>query len=492
MAGPKTFDDTMDIKDVQLGDIESRDSLNVEAESSDQRLEAVRRKVDIRILLWYSFVYLIMRIHVSNVSNVAIINLEQGTGIRKQLGNLSAIQWAWVLSIFYYPYAAFEPASTLLLKRFKPRNWMSRPGLDGSRLLPIALRYPADQMALRIAFFYSCGQFSGTISGLLAFAISFMNGAGGLAGWRWVFILEGVERDATQLGQALPQLSQTPLTLTPIPFSIPAILCGVYTLFFLPDYPGPESKFLSAAETEVLIKDLPKSQPDAKAETWNPDQAKALLQDPTFYTFTLIWMCHAIGGWGITTVLPTVIHDLGLTDSAVSQLMTMPTYAVGCACLVLIGWLIHTKRIVSWAAAITLELVACVCYIILITVRTAIVRYIFLTIAVGCSISIYPILWPERIRAARGTTATGLAIGITNAAAQLSGIVGPKVYLAEYGPMYRVSFAASIGVLASAIASIGATWWIVRKRDIADRNAASGTQAGAVSLASSESDVAKV
>ncbi|KAK5680414.1 hypothetical protein LTS10_007342 [Elasticomyces elasticus] len=483
MAGPKAFDDTMDIKDVQLGDVESRDSLDVEAESSGQRLKAVRRKVDIKILLWYSFVYLIMRIHVSNVSNVAIINLEQGTGIRKQLGNLSAIQWAWVLSIFYYPYAAFEPASTLLLKRFKPNTWMSRimitwgivsmcqvlglmeagyyPGvlyhlsfwqvlrlaatLEHSdqvlTLTPIALRYPADQMALRIAFFYSCGQFSGTISGLLAFAISFMNGAGGLAGWRWVFILEG----------------------------IPAILCGVYTLFFLPNYPGPESKFLSAAETEVLINDLPKSQPDAKAKTWDPAQAKALLQDPTFYTFTLIWMCHAIGGWGITTVLPTVIHDLGLTDSAVSQLMTM----------------------------------------ILITVRTAIVRYIFLTIAVGCSISIYPILWPERIRAARGTTATGLAIGITNvctsvsqyrtdadnysqAAAQLSGIVGPRVYLAEYGPMYRVSFAASIGVLAGAIASIGATWWIVRKRDIADRNAASGTQACAVSLASSESDVAKV
>ncbi|KAK6419180.1 hypothetical protein LTR81_007760 [Elasticomyces elasticus] len=471
MAGPKTFDDTMDVKDVQLGDVESRDSLDVEAESSAQLLKAVRRKVDIKILLWYSFVYLIMRIHVSNVSNVAIINLEQGTGIRKQLGNLSAIQWAWVLSIFYYPYAAFEPASTLLLKRFKPNAWMSRIVLGlmeagpwcalssfilarlrlaatskhSDKVLtvtPIALRYPADQMALRIAFFYSCGQFSGTISGLLAYAISFMNSAGGLAGWRWVFILEG----------------------------IPAILCGVYTLFFLPNYPGPESKFLSAAETEFVINDLPKSQPDAKAKTWNPAQAKALLQDPTFYTFTLIWMCHAIGGWGITTVLPTVIHDLGLTDSAVSQLMTM---------------------------------------IILITVRTAIVRYIFLTIAVGCSISIYPILWPERIRAARGTTATGLAIGITNvctsvsqyrtdadnyaqAAAQLSGIVGPRVYLAEYGPMYRVSFAASIGVLAGAIASIGATWWIVRKRDIADRDAASGTQAGAVSSASSESDVAKV
>lgn len=34
-----------------------------------------------------------------------------------------------------------------------------------------------------------------------------MNGVGGLAGWRWLFILEG----------------------------IPAIFCGIYTFFFLPN-----------------------------------------------------------------------------------------------------------------------------------------------------------------------------------------------------------------------------------------------------------------
>ena len=46
------------------------------------------------------FVYLIMRIDVSNISNTAIINKEQGTGIKKQLGNLTSYQWAWALSIF--------------------------------------------------------------------------------------------------------------------------------------------------------------------------------------------------------------------------------------------------------------------------------------------------------------------------------------------------------------------------------------------------------
>lgn len=59
-------------------------------------LKAAQKKVDRRIILWYSFVYLIMRIHVSNITNTAIINIEEGDGIKKQLGNLTSGQWAWV------------------------------------------------------------------------------------------------------------------------------------------------------------------------------------------------------------------------------------------------------------------------------------------------------------------------------------------------------------------------------------------------------------
>jgi hypothetical protein len=69
-------------------------------EDSQNVLTRAHRKVDKRLLLWYSFVYLIMRIHVSNISNTAIINIEQGTGIKEELGNLNGQQWAWVLSIF--------------------------------------------------------------------------------------------------------------------------------------------------------------------------------------------------------------------------------------------------------------------------------------------------------------------------------------------------------------------------------------------------------
>lgn len=245
---------------------------------------------------------------------------------------------------------------------------------------------------------------------------------------------------------------------------IPAILCGIYTFFFLPDYPET-AKFLTEDEKDAIITHLPKTQPKSLAETWNWQQVKGLFHDPTFPTFTLIWIFHSIGGWGVSTVLPTVIYQLGLTDSAEAQLMTMPTYAFGCSCLVLIGWLIHRKKINPWVAALCLEVFACVCYIVLITVRPPIVRYIFVTFATACSICIYPIIWPERIRAAHGTTTAGLAIGMTNAAAQFTGIVGPLVYQSKFGPLYRVSFSVSIGLLVGAIGAISATWYLVRKQD---------------------------
>lgn len=40
--------------------------------------------------------------------------------------------------------------------------------------------------------FFSAASIAGAFSGLLAFAISKMDGVGNLEGWRWIFILEGM------------------------------------------------------------------------------------------------------------------------------------------------------------------------------------------------------------------------------------------------------------------------------------------------------------
>ena len=100
----------------------------------------------------------------------------------------------------------------------------------------------------------------------------------------------------------------------------------------MPNFPAAETSrvakvrkadILNDEEKRIINDSLPKTQPRAGAKTWNLDQVKGLFKDPTFPTFTLIWVFHAIGGWGVGTVLPTVIYELGLTDTAVAQLMTM-------------------------------------------------------------------------------------------------------------------------------------------------------------------------
>lgn len=90
----------------------------------------------------------------------------------------------------------------------------------------------------------------------------------------------------------------------------------------MPDYPETV-KFLSQDEKDAILADLPKQAPTMNAATFNLQQAKDLFKDPTFIPFLMIWITHGIGGWGISFVLPSVIYDLGISNTAISQVMTM-------------------------------------------------------------------------------------------------------------------------------------------------------------------------
>ncbi|KAK7716293.1 hypothetical protein SLS64_003445 [Diaporthe eres] len=333
-------------------------------------LKSAHRKVDRRLVLWYSFVYLIMRIHVSNISNTAIINLEEGDGIKAQLGNLTSQQWAWVLSVFYYPYMLLEPFATLALKRFTPRLWMSR----------IMVTWGIVSM---------CQGATSNYAGILA--CRFFLGAAEAGFYPGVFGLLDPETAA----------------------------------------------FLSEPEKEAIVADLPSRAPSMQSKTFDLDQIKAMFKNPTLVPFLIIWITHGIGGFGITFVLPTVIYELGISDTAISQLMTMPAYAAVFLILLTLGYLTHTKRLSPWVAGIGLEVAQIIFYILLITINNATAKYIFVVIATAATQSFFPIIWPERIRATSGTTSAGLAIGITNGVTQLMGIVGPQVYQPKFGPSYR-------------------------------------------------------
>lgn len=94
-----------------------------QAKSKPELERTVMRKIDRWLVGFYSLVYVFRVIDSANYSNAAIINLENGTGIKKQLG-LTPSQWAWSLSIFSYSYMVFEPTNTLAMKVFSPSRWM--------------------------------------------------------------------------------------------------------------------------------------------------------------------------------------------------------------------------------------------------------------------------------------------------------------------------------------------------------------------------------
>lgn len=80
------------------------------------------------------------------------------------------------------------------------------------------------ELQTRLAIFYTAASMAGAFSGLLAFGIEHMDGIGGLAGWRWIFILEGL--------------------LT--------IVAGLLVPFILPDSPVT-ARFLSAEEKAMIL-----------------------------------------------------------------------------------------------------------------------------------------------------------------------------------------------------------------------------------------------
>lgn len=52
--------------------------------------------------------------------------------------------------------------------------------------------YKRHERQYRIALFFSAASLAGAFGGILAWAIAKMKGVGGLNGWRWIFILEGL------------------------------------------------------------------------------------------------------------------------------------------------------------------------------------------------------------------------------------------------------------------------------------------------------------
>jgi hypothetical protein len=177
----------------------------------------ILRKMDLRLIPMLALLYLLSFLDRGNIGNAKI------EGLTEDLG-MSGSQYNWCLTVFFFTYAAFEVPSNLLLKKLRPSIWLptimvawgivmtlmgivqSYEGLLIARiflgvteagLFPgvayyITMWYARHEAQFRQALFFSAASVAGAFSGLLAYGIAHMDGVGNLAGWRWIFILEGI------------------------------------------------------------------------------------------------------------------------------------------------------------------------------------------------------------------------------------------------------------------------------------------------------------
>ncbi|KJF60734.1 uncharacterized protein CIMG_08681 [Coccidioides immitis RS] len=293
-----------------------------------EEAKRILRKVDYRLVPLLAVLYLLAFIDRGNIANAKI------AGMEKDL-NLHGSQYNIALTLFFVPYGLFEVPSNIVLKMLRPSVWISIMmfswgtvmtlmgvisnykgllatrwflGVTESGFFPAAtylltIWYKRYEVQQRMAVFYAAASLSGAFSGLLAFAIEKMNGVGNYAGWRWIFIIEGL---------------------------LPVVLAAVVWKI-LPDSPE-QARFLTKAEREFIVNRLALETGSGHGKVTNSDKIQlhhivAAFKEWKIWGAIILFWANTIGVYGFTATVPTVIADLGYT-AAHAQLLTIPIYVV--------------------------------------------------------------------------------------------------------------------------------------------------------------------
>uniref|UniRef100_A0A0W0G555 Major facilitator superfamily (MFS) profile domain-containing protein n=1 Tax=Moniliophthora roreri TaxID=221103 RepID=A0A0W0G555_MONRR len=279
--------------------------MHSEAEHLQKR---ILRKLDYHILPCLTLLWLVNYLDRSNVGNARIVGLERDLNLR---GN----QFNVAVTAFFISDLPLDRSATLFLKRIKANRWIpvmvvawgfvtimtcfvhDFGGLVTARFcLGMCVEFKFCTAAVpqvqfrtndfsRIGMFYAGASMGGAFGGLLASAIVNMDGLGGLAGWRWIFILEGIA----------------------------TILIGVSMVYILPPDLMSAGFLTEEEKRHASLRDI---------QTWLTGIATLALI-VTLYSYALF--------------LPTIITGLGYSGQQ-AQLRTVPPYVPAVFLTVLVAY----------------------------------------------------------------------------------------------------------------------------------------------------------
>ena len=208
--------------------------------NDEERNRKLNRRLDARILPLCCWVYLLNFLDRGNIGNSKVLNAETGDDLLQQT-KMTAHGYAVTVTLFSLAYALFEVPSNWVMKHYvRPSLWLGFlliawgaltigfagvhnyatvvvlrfligafeagffPGkfrMSGKEtswtkntftgiVYFITIWYRWNERAVRIAWVTAFCNLAGAFGGAIAYGVGHINGAGGLQGFRWLFIIE--------------------------------------------------------------------------------------------------------------------------------------------------------------------------------------------------------------------------------------------------------------------------------------------------------------
>lgn len=352
--------------------------------------------------------------------------------------------------IFFIGYVVLEIPGTILVEKWTARGWIARIMISWGILAMLMGFVQTKNQFYLIRFLLGAAE-AGFFPGIIVYlshwfryqdrakavaylmtAISVSNIIGspisgllmklswlGLAGWRWMFILEGV----------------------------PAIIFGVITLFYLTDWPH-QAKWLPEAEKEWLITTL-----EREKKTKEAKHTLSILQafrHREVVLLTLAYFFMVTANYGLNFWIPSIIKNLsGLSNLMVSFVTALP-YCFGFVSILVVGWHSDKTKERRWHTAISMMVASFGLVMSVVLGNYAVLAIAMLCITAAGSAGYLPGFWALPTSFLSGTTAAA-SIGLINSFGNLGGFVGPYVvgFLSTrtgsyYGGILYLSFSALI------------------------------------------------
>jgi ACS family tartrate transporter-like MFS transporter len=251
----------------------------------------------------------------------------------------SATAYGTGAGLFFLSYAAFEIPSNLLMVRVGARRWLARImvtwgviaaammfvrtpvqfyalrfllGLAEAGFFPgviyyLSLWFPGAYRARAISRFYIAAPLASVFMGSLAGSLLGMKGVLGLAGWQWLFLIEG----------------------------LPAVAMGLLFLLVLPDRPA-SADWLSTEEKQALqVAFAADAAPFAQAE--KPTLIRAIFNLPVLMLGAVNVLILGLF-YAINFSAPLVIRDATHWSAGQIGSLVAGSGVVGAVCMLISGW----------------------------------------------------------------------------------------------------------------------------------------------------------